>query len=408
MAGNVLLTPAIIAKEAALQVSGNLIFAKMAHKEFAKDFKLKVGNQVAYRKPLRFLPTRSRTLNTSPVIEQQGTIIVNSPGQVSWEFNTQDLTMTIDQYTERYIRPAAITLASMVDSDGLLMASQNTFNAVGTAGSAPTFSTLQLAAQRLDEFLVPQNDRYMVVNPSARTSVQSSLTGFFEPVLIEDIVKSAAVGRIVNMDVFCDTNVAFLTTGTATTATLSVFANPADGATAISLADSGSGTLVNGDILTFGTAVHTDAVDPIQKTDLGYLQQFVVVGGTTAIGSQFGYQLASGSGTLVSLGTVSSANVLNLTGPYQTVTALPTTSSTVTKMASHRSNIAWHKNAFVLVTVPLDIPRSVVYGKVFEFDGISMRFMVAYDPIGDAEYARLDILYGWASTYPELACQILG
>lgn len=393
---NTLLAPNIIAKEAALQVTGNLVFARLAHKQFKEDYNVKVGSTISYRKPLRFTVTNGAVLTDQNVIEQSGTISVNSRKSIGWNFGTSDLTLTIDQYAERYIRPAAIALANQIDLDGAAMALQ-VFNAVGTAGTAPTFSTVAQARQRLNEFLVPLNDRYFAVNPAGEYSIQNSLTSMLQPSLIEDITRWASIGMLSGMDLYMDQNVQKFTATTATG--IAVNANVTDGSSTVSLTASGAGTLNNGDILTFGGSVITDAVNPLTKADLGYLQQFVVVGGPYSL---------SGSPTTVSLGTISSGNVFQLAGAYQTVTALPTTASTVTALASHTKNVAWMKNAFALVTVPLVVPRSAVYGELMEFDGIGMRFLVSYDPINDVEWARLDVLYGWACTYPELATLILG
>jgi hypothetical protein len=40
--------------------------------------------------------------------------------------------------------------------------------------------------------------------------------------------------------------------------------------------------------------------------------------------------------------------------------------------------------------------------------GISIRMVRAYDISNDAFPCRLDVLYGWKSIYPQLACRVAG
>ena len=392
MASNTLLAPAEISKVAAVQLSNNLVFARLSNKQYKDDFTVKIGQTISYRLPVQFVATKQTGLAVQGVTENYGNITINTPGQVAWEFADIDLNLTIDQYDERYTTPAAIALAQQMDGDGSAL-SQQVYNAVGTPGSALTYATMQLAKQYLDEFSVPMQARQFALAPVMESQVQQDVMKFFTPSdVFKDIVGEASIGRLVNADGYMSQNISYHVAGTA--AGLSLTATPASGATQVSLEDSGNGTLVAGDILTFTGTNACNAVNPKNFATLGRARQFVVMAN---------YTLASGSPTLV---TISPSIITS--GPYQTCTGAPTSSSTVTNVySSHWDSIMWQKDAFALVSVPPPVRKSQTFSQVLESQGVGMRFMLVYDVTNEVEIARMDVLYGWQAIYPNFAVRIV-
>ena len=233
------------------------------------------------------------------------------------------------------------------------------------------------------------NDRFAALSPAATNALMLSLTAnVFQPSLVEDITKEASVGRLVGFDLFESQNVPTHTKGTALTLTLA--SNPAEGASTVSLTAGTTGTLVEGDIITFASC---NAVNPISKTSLGYAAQFVV---TATV-------------TVTTATSVSISPAMKAATAYQNVTALPTTgSNVVTLVGSHTANIAFQRNAFSLVSVPIQAPEGVPWSETVEYQGMSIRLIKDFDITNDQEIVRLDVLYGWTATYPDLACRILG
>lgn len=392
MAQNTLLAPSEISKVAAVQLSNNLVFARLANKQYKEDFSVKIGQTISYRLPVQFTSSKATGLAVQGVTENYGQITINTPGQVAWEFADADLNLTIDQYDERYTTPAAISLAQQMDNDGAALAA-SVYNAVGTVNTAITFDTMQQAKQYLDEFAVPMQMRYFALSPVMERQVQADLIKFFTPAdTFKDIVGEAAIGRLVGADGYMSQNIQYHTSGTA--AGLSLHVAAASGDTTVALRDSGNGTLTNGDILTFTGTTAMNAVNPKSGVSLGRARQFVVVGN---------YTLASGSDTAV---TISPAIISS--GPYQTVSALAGTSVTVAiQYASHWESLMWHKDAFALVSVPPPIRKSQTFSAVLESQGVGMRFMLVYDVTNEVEIARMDVLYGWQAVYPNFACRIV-
>jgi hypothetical protein len=99
------------------------------------------------------------------------------------------------------------------------------------------------------------------------------------------------------------------------------------------------------------------------------------------------------------------------TGPYATVDTLPAGAAAVTIVGTqgqqYPQNLAFHKNAFALVTVPLEMPEGI-WGARETYNGLSIRLVKQYDIDTDDEVCRLDLLYGVKTLYPEMACRIWG
>jgi hypothetical protein len=116
--------------------------------------------------------------------------------------------------------------------------------------------------------------------------------------------------------------------------------------------------------------------------------------------------------------SVSSATTLKIspsivtTGATATVTNAPTSGAVLTFIGTastnYPHNLAFHKDAFALATADLMLPKGVDMAARETYDGISLRLLRVYDASNDTLVARFDVLYGWKTIYPQLACRIIG
>jgi hypothetical protein len=197
----------------------------------------------------------------------------------------------------------------------------------------------------------------------------------------------------VTASVATTTATGFLTSGWASTSSISLTA-----------ANTGTINLNAGDTFTIAGVY---AVNPQNRQAYGSnkLRQFVVKSAVT---------VASGSSVTV----VVSPAVISA-GQFQNV-SIPTTSATaaVTFFASQYNasgtgvvspqNIIMHRNAFTLACADLELPEGVHFaGRASDKEiGLSMRVVRQYTINNDSIPTRLDVLYGWAPLYPELACRV--
>ncbi len=400
---NTIVTPSIIANEALMQLENNTVMGKLVNRQYKDEF-VKVGDTVSVRKPVKFSVTDGATRTNQDVQEATTPFKIDKRKHVSWAFNTNDLTLSVEEYSERYIKPAMISLANQVDSD-LTALYKNVFANVGTAGTTPTtFLHFGAAAKRLNQMAVPQEDRRLVMDPSAALTAADMLKGLYNPELVKGAVRGMSLGQLAGFSTYMDQNVVDHTIGTWGTTPLVngasqsvTYANATHtyGSTSQTLNIDGltatTGTVKAGDVFTIAGVY---SVNPVSKATSSVLQEFVC------------NVLATADGAGVAAINISPAIITS--GPFQTVSAAPADNAAITKIASHTANMAFHKNAFGLVVCPLELPDGAAFKARQSDNGWSVRVVKDYDIDADTDIIRLDILYGVKALYPELACRLLG
>lgn len=405
---NALITPSVIAKEALAQLENNLVMGNSVHREYKKEF-VKVGTSVSIRKPVKFYTADGAVRINQDVEEANTSIAIDQRKHVSWKFSTQDLTLTIEDYSERYIKPAAITLAQTIDAKGYDLY-KKVWNQVGTPGSVPgTYAEVSPVAQRLDEMAVPSEHRYLALNPAAHYKIAGDQVGLQNPAMIKTAYEQAQIGRIAAMDAFSAQNVRSHTVGSKAGTPLVngaaqnvTYAVSKDTNTQTIVTDGWSASstvLKEGDVFTIAGV---NAVNPVPgegatgKTVLSYPQQFVVAADVSSDGA--------GNASI----TISPAIITS--GPYQTVDAVPADNAAITIVGNastaYPQNLGFHKNAFALVTCPLEMPDGAPWKSRESHNGLSIRVVKDYDIATDDEIIRMDVLYGWKAIYPDLACRL--
>jgi len=395
---NTLLTPTIIAKEALMQLTNNLAMARHVHTAYKNEF-VKVGQTITVRKPNKFRAKKAQTRDNTDLSEPSTSITMSTQAHVSWAFSSVDLTTTIEDYSKRYISPAANALANVVDAD-LCGLYDDIYNSAGTPGTTPaTFAVLGDAQRILDDEAVPSDTRVGILNPAANWSLADGLKGTFAQQVAKDIMTKGFLGRIANLDLFSDQNVVRHTTGVFTASATPVM-NATISETASEIVtkgwDSTNNTVTVGDVFTIA-AVY--AVNPMSGASTGELRRFTVTEAAT-------------SNTTMTI-KISPSIVYGATDPYTTVSAYPLEDAALTfigtESTAYPQNLVFHPNAFALVTVPIEMPANVWGARETDPDaGLSIRVVKQYDIDADEEIIRLDILYGVKTLYPELAVRLWG
>lgn len=394
---NTLLTPSIIAKEALMILKNNLVMGSRVNRQYKNEF-VKVGSSITVRKPNRFTVSDGAALAVQNLAEPSTTFTVNNQKHVDFTFSSVELTLTVEQFSERYLQPAMEALANKIDYD-LCALYKDVYNTVGTAGTTPsTFATLGAASQRMDEEAARQTGRTGVLNPAANWAMADSLKGLFNPGgQIGTIMTRGKLGDIANLALFMDQNINTHTNGQRG-GTPVMNGTTTSGATTL-VTDGWTGSVANrvkqGDVFTVGVV---KAVNPQNRTSTGALRQFVVTADTSS----------DVSGNL----TVPISPPATSSGAYQTIDSLPLNEDALTFVgsasAAYTNNLAFTKDAFGLVTVPLELPEGVHFAAREEYEGVSIRIVRQYDINNDLIPTRCDVLYGVKTLYPEEACRIAG
>jgi P22 coat protein - gene protein 5 len=396
VATNALLTPALITKETLTILTNNLVAAAKVNRQFENQF-VKIGTTLTVRKPNRFTVTLGPALQIQDITEPSTSISISTQAHIDFQFSSQELTLTIEEYSERYCKPAAETLANTVDVSLLQLFNQIN-NEVGTPGSPPaSFASLAAVGQRMDENAAPQDGRVLILNAAAYWALANGVSNLFTRSVAEPALKGF-LAVIANFEIYLDQNVqaqtvgAYAGTGVVNGAGQSGSQIVTNGWTA-----SITGLLNVGDVITF-SGVHNVNPQPSATgfISTGALQNFVI---TAITNSDSG-----GNATL----NISPA--ITLTGPYQNVDVAPANGATVTvtgtASTAYFQNLAFTRDAFGLVCVPMELPGGVDFAARQMFRAISMRIVRAYDVWNDVTPCRIDILYGVSTFYQQLACRL--
>jgi len=408
---NNLLTISKITNEALMVLENELTFTGQVDRNYDDQFAVvgaKIGQTVNVRRPGRFIGTTGPQLVVEDFNETSVPVTLSTQFHVDTQFTTQDLALSLDMFSDRVLKPGIAAIANKMDRDGLVTAKNNTANIVGTAGAAPTgLITYLTAAAYLDSEGAPRDGRRsVVVEPFTSATIVDSLKGLFNPT--ETISKQYTKGLMGRdsggMNWYMDQNVVSQTFGSYSGATLSCNVTTATGfltsgwaySSNITIgAASAAATLNQGDTFTIAGVF---AVNPQNRQSYGKLRNFVVQS-TTAIGS-------GGTATVTVVPAVITA------GQFQNVSVTSSGSQTVTPFnntgVTSPQNILMHRNAFTLACADLELPEGVHFaGRASDKElGLSIRVVRQYTINNDSIPTRLDVLYGWAPLYPELACRI--
>lgn len=392
VATNTLLTPSIISKETLVMLENNLVAAGKVNRQFENQF-VKIGSSLTVRKPNQFAVSSGPALNVQNVVEPSTSITISNQKHVDFSFSSVELTLTIEEFSERYLKPGASQLANQLDYDVIANWSQIN-NEVGTPGTVPAnFAALAAVGQRMDEGAVPQDGRVLILNPAAYWSMANGLTTLYVNKVAEPALKGY-LANIANFEIYMDQNIQAQTLGAyAGTPTVNGASQ-----TGSSLVTAGW-TASIADLLNVGdtfTIAGVFAVNPRNKQSTTHLQQFVVT--------------AQASSSAGGASTLSIYPAITPTGAYQNVTASPANGAAITVVGtantSYAQNLAFTRDCIGLVTVPLELPEGVDFKARETYKNISMRIIRAYDINNDVFPCRMDILYGTTCFYPELGCRL--
>ena len=402
---NNLLTISMITNEALMVLENELTFSSEVERNYDDQFAVtgaKIGATLNVRRPGRFIGTSGPALNVEDFNETSVPVTLTTQFHVDTQFTTQDLALSLDMFSDRVLKPAVAAVANKIDFDGTSMAKFNTANIVGTPGTPPTSLLTYLTAQAyLDSEGAPRDGRRScIIEPFTGATIVDSLKGLFVPnSTIGNQFSKGMMGRdSAGMNWKMDQNIAAQTFGTYTgTATINT---STDGGiltsgwaqtSTLTLSKTGTFTPNVGDTFTIANVF---AVNPQNRQAYGSnkLRNFVV----TAI---------SGNSVTVSPAVISA-------GQFQNVSIVSPGASAVTPFnatgAVSPQNIVMHKNAFTLATADLELPDGVHFaGRASDKDlGLSLRVVRQYTINNDSIPTRVDVLYGWAPLYPELACRV--
>jgi len=399
---NIQNAPGIIAKMAASMLADKTQFCKSIDKSEISDFDGKngynAGQSIQINVPARFTPgnTADITGSIQSIVEQKVTLSLNTLSNVPIALTSAEIQndLSLKSWAKRVLEPAVSAIAQDVENRFIATATNETYNLVGTAGSTVfNVATILSAKTSMDINLAPIDDkRCLLLNSSATASAVNARSGLFQDA--SSISAQYKKGVMGISDGFTYKSNELLNVHTNGTMGGTPLVNGAaqTGASLITDTWGATGTITKGTVFTIA-GVFT--VHPITKVATSTLQQFVVKADATAV---------------LTAATLSISPSIITTGSTQNVSASPANNAVITPVgvasASYTQNLAFHKSAFRMVSVPLVKPNGTDLAAQETVDNITIRVIRDYDVLTDKLIMRLDFLGGIAAVRPEWACRI--
>jgi hypothetical protein len=392
----------MITRKALEILENNLVITRNVNRQYDDSYAVegaKIGTTLRIRLPDRALVTDGAALQVQDDNEQFTTLTVASQKHIGVNFTTAEMTMQLDDFAERVLKPRISQLASSIDAD-VANSFNNIYQSVGTPGTTPGTSLVLLQAQqKLNEAAAGMSPRYATVNPAANAALVEGMKGLFNPVsTISKQFKSGLMGEgILGYDELAmSQSIKQFTTGSRT-GTITVNGTVStQGQATITLNGTTGNTLKKGDVFTIANVY---SVNPQTRESTGSLQQFVVTEDITAAASAF-------TNVKISPAIYTSSVAL------ATVDSFPQNSAAVTFLGGASSqypqNLVYHRDAIAFATADLLLPQGVDMASRQVHNGVSMRVVRQYDINNDRMPCRIDVLYGYSVIRPQMAVRLWG
>ena len=398
---NSLLTIDMITRKSLEILENNLVLTRNVNRQYDDSFAVegaKIGSTLRIRLPDRALVTDGAALQVQDDNEQYTTLSVSSQKHIGINFTSAELTMQLDDFADRVLKPRISQLAASIDAD-VANAYKSLYQSVGTPGTSPATSLVLLQAQqKLNEAAAMTDPRYATVNPAANAGLVEGMKGFFNPTdTISKQFKSGMMGTGVLgfNEINMSQSITNHTTGSWGTTITSTNTISTPGTTSLPISFTGASKTWNvGDVFTIAGV---NAVNPQTRQSTGSLQQFVVTAAATG----------SSTATLtISPAIYTADNALATVDAYPQATAVITMLGTAA--TAYPQNLVYHQDAISFATADLLLPQGVDMASRQVHNGISMRIVRQYDINNDRMPCRLDVLYGYAAIRPQLGVRLWG
>lgn len=407
---NTFLTPDVIAREALLILEDNIVAPQVMNTSATADFAgARVGDTVRIRRPAFFgVDDYSRGSNSGDIriqnaVENSIDLKIEKQFDVSFEVSSKELSMSVDEFNERMLRPAMSAIAQKIDTyaltklkglGGFLGPSDSGAPAGLTAPN--TLGEVAAIVEKMNVQRIPMTGRKFIVSPV----MQSALYGITEFVRADirgaatSPVEEASLGRFMGLDTMMSQNLPTHTVGTILSTAnadvaCAVVNDQTEGTSSLTIdAGSLSGTVAAGDTVSIAYAdgVTRDHVITAAATAAANAVAITINPGLYGIDAA-----AVNGGTPVVVADNAVATIRGVSGAVDDTTV----------------GAAFHPDAFQLVFVPQPNPMGPgTNSATVNYKGMSLRVLQSYDHLKKRDLISVDCLVGAAAVDGRLGVRV--
>ena len=355
---NTFLTPEIVAKEALMVLTGNLVMADLVHRDYSEEF-VSVGDTVTVRKPAKFVAKNFMGQTESQDIQEESVSVkLDRFRDVTVAVTSKELSLDIADFSRQVVEPAMQAIATAIDQDLLAVAvSQAGYKVDGNA-EEPSLKDIATIAKRLDLKKAPMQNRSLVLHPEHkyRYALAENLSSV-SYAGDNQTLRDAMLGRLYTLDTYmdqCCPNSTSTAPGTAVAFTAS------------------------------GTAGES-------KVSTSEVMGSIAIGDAFIIDGHM-YRFTQGG-----------------TGELKIDQKLATSFSGVKAFTVNKPmSVGFHKNGIALVTRNLALPMGAANAAYASAGGLGVRVVYDYDAATKTDKISFDVIYGIKTLDPDLVVSLVG
>jgi len=408
--GNVIVTDDKIAMEALRLLKNELVFARLVHRNLEREFG-KIGDTINIKLPFRTKTASGRTLVKQPMVDRTTTLKIDRQEHFALEFTQNDRTLSITQFSKRYLASGMSQLAHVLDKSIADVAGKSFFFSSGTPGTVVTTDNWTDANAYMEMVGVPMDGQVStVLNPLDAAAIGKDVKQLAHEGMVKQAIERSYLNTLADMAAFKTAQMPVHTVGALGGTPL---VNNAGQSGSSLVTDGWTAAVANrvriGDVFTIDGVYE---VNPRTYESTGRLQRFVAtaVGASDVSGNMtLSISPAMNDGSLTTLDA--DGNSVSLAA-YQNVSALPANNAPLTFIGtantSYRQDFAFHKDAIALAVIDIELPESAVVAKRVRDpqSGLSLALTAAFDINNFTQIYRIDVLWGVKAIYPELGHRI--
>lgn len=206
---NDLITPSLIARVGLATLYNTTVMAGLVWRDFDPDFSGKQGDTITIRKPAVFTANdfnRATGIVLQTIDEDGVPLKLDHLADVSFPVTAEELTLKIDDFSNRLLTPAMEAIVQKVDA-ALGEAAIDAAEGAGGGGTATmdvkASDVMIEAREKLTSKKLPATGRYAVLSPGGTSKALS------DPLFVEadksgstDALREASLGRVFGLDTY--------------------------------------------------------------------------------------------------------------------------------------------------------------------------------------------------------------
>jgi len=347
-----------------------LVMPMLCARDFSEDF-TDLGDTVQIKKPVVYEAKDFKpgdTVVAQDINEESALVKLDKIATVDLNLNILEAAnnWSEEKLRTEFIDPAAVAIAEKINRAGL-MEYVNIPNILGTAGTTPS-SMNDLAAARkfLNKAKAPLGNRYAIWDTEADAEFTKMANLFkVNEAGTNETLREGQIGRVYGLDNYMTQAIEEHTPGATGT------------------------PLIDGAATAGASVIHVDGL----TTAFTVGDMFTIAGDNTIY-------------TVNKVGDLSTGEMdINITPALQANAA---DNAAITVGAAATNNLVFHRDAIVFVTRPLPRAAGEATSYVTSDGMFSLRIVLGYDMATKTSKLSMDVLYGYAVVYPEIAARYLG